>query len=94
MFLSASVWKFDKNDHGSGAIVGTTQAFRGLAPLAAHARIEHDAESLARAAVALLDDDNARRSMSTRLRDVVEREYARESTLERFAAIAGLGGAQ
>ena len=76
------------------AIVGTTQAFRGLAPLAAHARIEHDAESLARAAVALLDDDNARRSMSTRLRDVVEREYARESTLERFAAIAGLGGAQ
>lgn len=72
------------------AIVGTPQAFRGLAPLAAHARIEHDAQSLARAAVDLLDDDAARRSMAARLRETIETQYARAETLDRFSAIAGM----
>jgi glycosyltransferase involved in cell wall biosynthesis len=71
------------------AIVGTAQAFRGLAPLASHARIESSASGLAGAAVELLADDDRRACMAARLRDVVATHYARSATIERLRAIAG-----
>ena len=71
------------------AIVGTPQAFRGLAPLAQHARIDTSAAGLARAAVDLLLDGDRRASQAARLRDVVAGTYARSATLDRLSAIAG-----
>ena len=73
------------------AIVGTPQAFRGLAPLAGHARIESSTAGFARAAVDLLADDDARERQAGQLRDVVAANYARSATLDRLAAIAGEG---
>jgi glycosyltransferase involved in cell wall biosynthesis len=73
------------------AIVGTPQAFRGLAPLAGHARIETSTAGFARAAVELLADDDARERQAGELRDVVAATYARSVTLDRLAAIAGAG---
>jgi glycosyltransferase involved in cell wall biosynthesis len=71
------------------AIVGTPQAFRGLAPLAVHARIESSTAAFARAAVDLLADDELRARQAGQLRDVVSTQYARSVTLDRLAAIAG-----
>lgn len=71
------------------AIVGTPLAFRGLGPLAGHARIESSAEGFARAAVDLLLDDDLRARQVEQLRGVVAAQYAREATLNRLAAIAG-----
>ncbi len=71
------------------AIVGTPLAFRGLAPLAGHARIESSTEGFARAAVDLLLDDDLRARQVEQLRDVVAAQYARSVTLDRLAAIAG-----
>jgi len=71
------------------AIVGTPQAFRGLAPLACHARVESTASGLARAAVDLLADDALRAAAAARLREIVVSQYARSVTLERLTAIAG-----
>jgi glycosyltransferase involved in cell wall biosynthesis len=73
------------------AIVGTPQAFRGLAPLARHARIESSTAGFARAAVDLLDDDDLRAHQAEQLRDVVAAEYARSMTLDRLTAIAAEG---
>jgi len=73
------------------AIVGTPHAFRGLAPLAAHARIESSTASFARAAVDLLADDDGRTRQARQLRDVVTSDYARSETLDRLAAIATEG---
>jgi len=73
---------------GGCAIVGTPQAFRGLAPLASHARIESSTADFARAAVDLLADDGLRTRQAARLREVVTAEYARSATLDRLAAIA------
>jgi glycosyltransferase involved in cell wall biosynthesis len=70
-------------------IVGTPQAVRGLAPLARFARIESTAAGLARAAVQLLADDDGRALLAARLRDVIETNYSRSVTLDRFSAIAG-----
>jgi hypothetical protein len=70
------------------AIVGTPQALRGLAPLAALARVESTAAGLARAAVELLADHEGRGLMVERLRHVVECHYARSATLDRLFAIA------
>lgn len=72
------------------AIVGTPQAFRGLAPLAGHARIESSSAGFARAAVDLLEDDVLRAGQAERLRDVVALEYARSAAMDRLAAIAGV----
>jgi polysaccharide biosynthesis protein PslH len=71
------------------AIVGTPQAFRGLAPLAGHARIESQTAGFARAAVDLLTDDELRAHQAGCLRGVVAARYARWATLDRLAAIAG-----
>ena len=71
------------------AIVGTAQAFRGLAPLARHARIESSASAFAGAAVELLVDDDGRACMAARLREVVATQYARSATIERLLVIAG-----
>ncbi len=73
------------------AIVGTPQAFRGLAPLAVHARIESSTAGFARAAVDLLADDDLRTRQAERLRDVVTTSYARSVTLDRLAAVATEG---
>jgi glycosyltransferase involved in cell wall biosynthesis len=70
------------------AIVGTPQAFRGLAPLAAHSRIESATAGFARAAAGLLADEDLRTRQAAQLRDVVIAEYARSVTLDRLAAIA------
>jgi hypothetical protein len=70
------------------AIVGTPQAFRGLAPLARHARIESSTGGFARAAVDLLADGELRRRQGAQLRDVVAGQYARLLTLDRLSAIA------
>jgi glycosyltransferase involved in cell wall biosynthesis len=71
------------------AIVGTPLAFRGLAPLAGHARIESSTDGFARAAVDLLLDHALRARQVEQLREVVAAEYARAVTLDRLAAIAG-----
>ncbi len=71
------------------AIVGTPLAFRGLAPLAGHARIESSTAGFARAAVDLLRDDDLRARQVEQLRAVVAAQYARAVTLDRLAAIAG-----
>jgi glycosyltransferase involved in cell wall biosynthesis len=71
------------------AIVGTPQAFRGLAPLARHARIESSAAGFARAAVDLLADGDRRASQAEHLRHEVANTYARSATLDRLSAIAG-----
>jgi glycosyltransferase involved in cell wall biosynthesis len=73
------------------AIVGTPQAFRGLGPLAVHARIESDTAGFARAAVDLLADDDLRARQAGRLRDVVTAAYARSVTLDRLASLATEG---
>jgi hypothetical protein len=70
------------------AIVGTPQAFRGLAPLARHARIESSTGGFARAAVDLLADGEFRTRQGAQLRDVVAGQYARSLTLDRLSAIA------
>lgn len=75
---------------GGCAMVGTPQAFRGLAPLANLARVESSTSDFARAAVELLADDDLRARQAARLRDVVTAEYARSATLDRLAAIAGI----
>jgi glycosyltransferase involved in cell wall biosynthesis len=66
------------------AIVATPQAVRGLDSLAAHASLAADARSLAIAAATLLSDDERVRAMAASLRQVVENEYSRESTLRRL----------
>ncbi|HXH39713.1 MAG TPA: glycosyltransferase family 4 protein [Thermoanaerobaculia bacterium] len=73
---------------GGCAIVGTPQAFRGLAPLALHARIESSASGFAHAAADLLADEDSRATQVTGLRDVVAGTYARSVTLDRLSAIA------
>lgn len=70
------------------AIVGTPQAFRGLAPLARLTPVESDPAPLARAAVELLADDERRRRVAAQLRETVSTEYARSVTLDRLRAIA------
>ena len=70
------------------AIVGTAHAFRGLEPLARHARIESSTAGFARAAVDLLADGDGRASQAARLRDVVTSTYARSAALDRLFAIA------
>jgi hypothetical protein len=70
------------------AIVGTAHAFRGLEPLARHARIESSAAGFARAAVDLLADGDGRASQAARLRDVVTSVYPRSAALDRLFAIA------
>lgn len=71
------------------AIVGTAHAFRGLEPLARHARIESSAAGFAKAAVDLLADDDGRACQAARLRDVVTNTYARSAALDRLCAVAG-----
>ncbi|MEO8034566.1 MAG: glycosyltransferase [Acidobacteriota bacterium] len=73
------------------AIVGTPEAMRGLAPIAALARIETSAPAFARAAVELFDDDR-REHIVTQLREVVDARYSRSATLLRLAAIARAAG--
>lgn len=70
------------------AIVGTPQAFRGLAPLARHTPVASDAAQFARAAVELLEDDQRRKRIAAQLREVVAGEYARSVTFDRLRAIA------
>jgi len=70
------------------AIVGTACAFRGLAPLAVHARIEETVAGFALAAASLLDDEARRASDARALRSVVEASYARTATLDRLRTIA------
>jgi len=74
------------------AIVGTPGAFRGLEPLAAHARVESTAYGLARAAVDLLEDDRRRTSEAAALRAALETHYSRSVTLDRLFAIASAEG--
>lgn len=71
---------------GGCAIAGTPAAFRGLAPLAAHAAVASTTEDFARAAIEQLE------RRDHRLREVVTTQYARAATLERLAAIAMEGG--
>jgi polysaccharide biosynthesis protein PslH len=75
-------------------IVGTPQAFRGLAPLARYARIESSAAGFARAAVDLLADGDGCAGQATRLRDEVVSTYARSAALDRFSAIAAAAEAR
>jgi glycosyltransferase involved in cell wall biosynthesis len=75
------------------AIVGTPCAFRGLAPLAAHARVEETAGGFARAAASLLGDDSRFRSDARALRAIVETDYTRAATLDRLRTIALEGAA-
>jgi polysaccharide biosynthesis protein PslH len=70
------------------AIVGTPQAFRGAALLAAAARIASSPSELAEAAVALLEDDAQTSALAARLRSTVVSDFARETALARLAAIA------
>jgi polysaccharide biosynthesis protein PslH len=72
------------------AIVGTPQAFRGLAPLAQHALIESSTAGFARAAVDLLADGDRRDSQAARLRDEVVKTYERSAALHRLFAIAAV----
>jgi glycosyltransferase involved in cell wall biosynthesis len=73
------------------AIAGTPLALRGLAPLAALARIESTARDFARAAVELLRDEEGRARLATRLRAVIESDYARSVTFDRLAnVVAGV----
>jgi glycosyltransferase involved in cell wall biosynthesis len=69
------------------ALVATSKALRGLAPLAAHAAVAEDVEALARSAVSLLDDEARRVTMGARLRATVEENYSRQRTLERLAGV-------
>jgi hypothetical protein len=69
-------------------IVATPHAVRGLAPLARFARIESSAAGLARAAVELLAGENGRAYFGGRLREVIQRDYARSITLDRLSALA------
>jgi len=70
------------------AIVGTPKAFRGVAQLAAHARLADTPAAFADAAMQLLDDEHARRQMVDGLRATVADRYARQTTLARLAGIA------
>ena len=70
------------------AIVGTPKAFRGVAQLAAHARLADTPAAFADAAMQLLDDEQARRQMVDGLRATVAESYARQTTLARLAGIA------
>lgn len=69
------------------AIVATPQALRGLAPLAAFARVETTADGFVRAALELLGDVDARTFAAERLRGVIETQYSRSATLDRLTAI-------
>jgi glycosyltransferase involved in cell wall biosynthesis len=73
---------------GGCAIVGTPCAFRGLAPLAAHGRVEETAAAFARTAASLLDDPDRRTSDARALRTAVEAHYTRAETLDRLRALA------
>lgn len=73
---------------GGCAIVGTVRAFRGVEPLAAHAELASSARELADAAVALAGDEPRRRAMAAGLRDAVTLQFARETALDRLAAVA------
>lgn len=65
------------------AVVSTARGVRSLAALASHAVIAEDAQTIARDAVALLDD----RARGAALRRVVAEHYSRAATLDRLAAI-------
>jgi len=70
------------------AIVGTAEAMRGLDPLMRLARVESNALDFARAAVELIDDEARRASLAVKLRDAVEKHYARSGVIEKLASIA------
>lgn len=75
---------------GGCAIVGTVRAFRGVEPLAAHAQLASTARELADSAVALADDDGRMRAMTAGLRHAVAAQFARDTALDRLAAV-GMG---
>lgn len=68
------------------AVAGTEEAFRGLELLRPHATVA-DAQELAHAAVALLDDEPRRIAQASALRSLVERHYARETTHARLRQV-------
>ena len=69
------------------AIVGTQEALRGFPALERHAVIGSDGGELARAALTTIADDERRAAMAASLRAVVERDFARQTTLEQLAAL-------
>jgi len=70
------------------AIVGSPTALRGLGALAPYTRIESSALGIARAAVELLTDADARARMTARLRETISSHYERSEALGRLCAIA------
>jgi glycosyltransferase involved in cell wall biosynthesis len=72
---------------GGCAIVATSKAMRGLDDLRKLSTIADDAPEMVQAAVAAIADESRRASMGRALRDAVERNYARQQTLDRLAAI-------
>lgn len=68
-------------------IAATPAAFRGLASLAPLASIAENADDLARAAIALLADAARCASMGAAMRAAVERDYSRETSEARLAAL-------
>jgi glycosyltransferase involved in cell wall biosynthesis len=65
------------------AVVTTTRGVRSLAELAPHAMIAEDAQAIAHASVALLDDP----ARGAALRRVVVERYSRAVTLDRLVAL-------
>ena len=63
------------------AVVATPLGVRGLPELVPHATLAHDADTLAREAVAALTHEH------TELRRLVAQHYSREATLEKLSAI-------
>lgn len=68
-------------------IVATTKALRALDPLRASSFVADDAAGLAKACLALIEDDAKRAKASAALRQTVETHFPREDAFERLAAL-------
>ena len=71
---------------GGCAIVATSLALRGLAPIAAHAMIAGTAQEFVDASDALLRDDGKREALGAAAREAVEREFSRSGASRRLVA--------
>jgi glycosyltransferase involved in cell wall biosynthesis len=72
---------------GGCAIVATPKAMRALEPLAPFASIAEDAQTFAQAAIDALANDAQRTANAGALRAAVTANFARQTTLDRLAAI-------
>lgn len=72
---------------GGCAIVATPQALRGFSELARHARAASTPADLAAEVVALLKNEEIRRTAAAALRHTVENHYSRQKTLDGFRSV-------